>query len=86
MIVEWIIHLGRLGYPVTKNQLIDSVAFLAKNLNKSNNFTDGKPLRRWYDGLMKRHPNISQRLFKRAVQRYHSNQLGLGLTLWSNFF
>lgn len=62
LLINWIINLGKMGFPVSKTQLLDSVALLVKKLNRPNNFTDGRPGRHWFDGFLKRHPNITQRL------------------------
>lgn len=62
LIENWIIELGQKGYPVTRNQLSDSVALLAKNLGINNKFVNGRPGRRWIELFLKRHPNISSRI------------------------
>jgi hypothetical protein len=59
---EWIINMGRMGFPVSKDQLLDSVSLLVKNLGRSNHFTNGRPGRHWYELFSKRHPNISERI------------------------
>jgi hypothetical protein len=59
---EWIINIGRMGFPVSKDQLLDSVSLLVKNLGRSNHFTNGRPGRHWYELFSKRHPDISERI------------------------
>ncbi|KAJ8937818.1 hypothetical protein NQ318_003722 [Aromia moschata] len=59
---QWIIHLGSRGFPVTKNQLLDSVQLLIRKLNRSTPFVDQRPGRHWYDAFLRRHPNISERM------------------------
>jgi hypothetical protein len=59
---EWIINMGRMGFPVSKDQLLDSVSLLVKNLGRSNHFTNGRPGRHWYELFSKRHPDISERI------------------------
>jgi hypothetical protein len=61
---EWIIiiNMGRMGFPVSKDQLLDSVSLLVKNLGRSNHFTNGRPGRHWYELFSKRHPEISERI------------------------
>jgi hypothetical protein len=43
LLENWVIELGRAGFPVTKNQLLISVAHLVKKLNRPNMFKDGIP-------------------------------------------
>lgn len=62
LLVQWLINMGRMGFPVTKDQFLDSVSLLIKNLKRSNNFTDGRPGRHWYELFTKRHPDISERI------------------------
>lgn len=61
-IVDWIHYLGRAGFPVTKEQLLDVVAKLVKNLSRTNPFKDGVPGRYWFEGFLKRHPTVSKRV------------------------
>lgn len=58
---DWILHLASRRFPVTRDQLLDSVQALIKKLGKPNPFTNNRPGRHWYDAFLKRHPNISQR-------------------------
>lgn len=62
LLVKWIFHIASCGFPATKLQLIDSVQLLLKQLNRPNNFTNGRPGRHWYEAFMKRHPELSQRV------------------------
>lgn len=61
LLEEWIIHLAERRFPVTKDQLLDSVQVLIKRLKRPNPFTNGRPGRHWYEAFLKRHPTISQR-------------------------
>ncbi|KAJ8911212.1 hypothetical protein NQ315_014924 [Exocentrus adspersus] len=62
ILVDWILTMARIGLPVTKQQLLDSVTLLIKNLKRPNKFTNGRPGRHWYEGFLRRHPQISQRM------------------------
>ncbi|KAI4456835.1 unkempt family member [Holotrichia oblita] len=62
LLEKWIINMGKLGFPVTKSQLTDSVALLVKNLKRPNNFADGRPGRHWFEGFLRRHPQITERV------------------------
>lgn len=41
--IDWIHYLGKCGFPVTKEQLLHTVAKLVENLNRPNSFKDGVP-------------------------------------------
>ncbi|KAG5887950.1 hypothetical protein JTB14_037343 [Gonioctena quinquepunctata] len=59
--VRWILHVGNVGFPVTKTQLLDSVEMLVKKLKRTNRFTNGRPGRHWYEAFLRRHPEVSLR-------------------------
>lgn len=40
-LVDWIFHLSQRGFPVTKNQLLDSVQMLIRSLQRENVFVNG---------------------------------------------
>lgn len=62
LLVKWILHLASCGYPVTKDQLLDSVELLMKQLNRPNKFTNNRPGRHWYENFLNRHQEISARI------------------------
>lgn len=62
LLVKWVKRLADTGFPITKHQLIFSVTKLVKELGRENTFKDGVPGRHWYEGFLKRHPEISQRV------------------------
>ncbi|KAG5889095.1 hypothetical protein JTB14_002123 [Gonioctena quinquepunctata] len=43
LLVRWILHVGNVGLPVTKTQLLDSVEMLVKKLKRTNKFTNVRP-------------------------------------------
>lgn len=62
LLVKWIFHVSQCGFPITKQQLIDSVQILVKNLDRENNFNNGRPGRKWYEGFLNRHADVSTRV------------------------
>ncbi|KAF2894067.1 hypothetical protein ILUMI_12108 [Ignelater luminosus] len=46
ILVNWILSVGETGSPVTKDQLLDSVAFLIKKLKRQNDPHDDRPGRK----------------------------------------
>ncbi|XP_030767162.1 uncharacterized protein LOC115890938 [Sitophilus oryzae] len=62
LLEKWMINMGAMGFPITKDQLLDSVALLVNKLKRPNKFSDGRPGRHWLEGFLKRHPVISERM------------------------
>lgn len=62
ILTDWIINMAKMGFPVTKDQLLDSVSLLVKSLNKKHTFTNGRPGRHWYEGFLKRNTELSKRM------------------------
>lgn len=61
-LVQWILYCSRFGFPVTRSQLLNSVAHLMKELKRENPFTDGVPGRSWLEAFFKRHPEVTTRV------------------------
>lgn len=59
IIVQWMFFLSCRGFRVTKSQLLKNVAQLMKQLGRPNPFRNGLPGRHWYEGFLRRHPEIS---------------------------
>ena len=68
-LVQWILFVGSKGFPLTKNMLLDSVALLIKQLKRENPFNGGRPGRHWFEGFLKRHPELSIRTPQNLNQR-----------------
>lgn len=62
LLVKWIIELGEVGFPITKTQLLESVCKLINNLGRKNPFKNGQPGKKWYNGFLARHPEVSKRV------------------------
>lgn len=61
-LVTWVLHSAKAGFPITKNQLLESVQMLMYDLKKENPFRNGKPGRHWFESFLKRNPQISLRV------------------------
>lgn len=68
-LVDWIFHLSRRGFPVTKIQLLDSVQMLITSLQKKNIFVNNRPERHWYEGFLRRHNKLAERIAENLTLR-----------------
>lgn len=68
-LIDWIFYLSRRGFPVTKNQLLDSVQMLIKSLQRKTKFVNDRPGRHWYEGFLKRHKKFATRMTKNLTFR-----------------
>lgn len=80
-LVQWIVTLGKAGFPVTKTQLIESVTELLKTLDRENPFKDGVPGRHWYKGFLKRHKEISCRV-SQNLTKARADVTEIGICDW----
>ena len=60
-VCNWVLYRAERGYPVTKNELLDSVQSYVTQLGKATPFTDGRPGRHWYEAFLRRYPNLAVR-------------------------
>ena len=60
-VVDWIIDLAKCGIPVSKEVLLETVTKLIKDIGKEDKFPEGRPGQTWYQGFLRRHPEISLR-------------------------
>lgn len=61
LLQQWIFHVGDAGFPITKDQLLDSVKMILNKAKRDTIFTDNRPGRKWYEGFRRRHPRISEK-------------------------
>ncbi|GAB0086526.1 HTH psq-type domain-containing protein [Sergentomyia squamirostris] len=59
--VEWIHKRAEMGFPVTKDELKDSVALYVKLRKTKNRFKNNRPGRTWLKNFLKRHPDVAKR-------------------------
>lgn len=50
------------GFPVDKQELLDTVQSYVKSLHKKTTFKDDRPGRHWYTAFYKRHPELRERV------------------------
>lgn len=61
-LANWVFHCCDKRFPVTRAQLLDSVKYICVNSNRKNPFINNTPGRSWYDGFIKRHPEVTKRI------------------------
>lgn len=81
-IVKCIYYLSDRGFPVTRNQLLDSVRDIINEVVRKTPFTDNRPGRHWYEAFLRRHPDIAGRV----VQNLTSVQASLDENFLQNWF
>jgi len=60
-LVEWIFYLSERGFPVNKNQLLDSVRDIIVELKRETPFVNNRPGRHWYEAFLRR-PQLASRV------------------------
>ena len=61
-LVDWIFDMHKRGFPVIKNQLLDTVQMIVVKTGRNTPFTNGRPGKNWYQAFLKRHPELSERM------------------------
>lgn len=59
--VSWVTEMAHRGFPISKEQLKDSVQTYLNFIDRQTCFTYNRPGRDWFDRFIKRHPIIVQR-------------------------
>ena len=59
---NWVIECCRRDFPVGRTQLLESVKEICENHKKITPFKNNLPGRYWFEGFMKRNPQIAQRI------------------------
>jgi hypothetical protein len=71
LIVTWIQNMAKSGFPISKDNFLNSVSELLKKLNKP--FANSIPVRTWYQSFLRRHPDkISLRTPQNLTRRRYS--------------
>ena len=61
-LVQYAVHMSRIGYGCTKEQILDVVQALVKKDGRPNPFTNDRPGKRWWELFKKRYPVLTLRL------------------------
>ena len=60
-LVEYVLHMSRIGYGKTKEELFDIVQMILEKDGRENPFTNNRPGRKWWKLFKQRHPELSLR-------------------------
>ncbi|XP_039302911.1 uncharacterized protein LOC120357158 [Solenopsis invicta] len=61
ILVDWLLETCRMGFPITKDVLLNSVKKFVETDNLETPFTNNTPGRKWFENFMKRHPALSMK-------------------------
>ncbi|KAI4463245.1 hth cenpb-type dna-binding domain [Holotrichia oblita] len=63
VLVNWILAMTRKGFPVHRTNLLMTVKKIFDETGKETRYisNDGTPGRSWFEGFLRRHPNIKER-------------------------
>lgn len=61
ILVDWLLETCRMGFPITKDILFNSVKKFVETENLETPFTNNTPGRKWFENFMKRHPALSMK-------------------------
>lgn len=68
-LVTWVLFMSRNGYPVTRQQVLDSVQIIVTRSKKVTPFTNGRPGKHWYYAFLQRHPQLRSRTCQSLTKR-----------------
>lgn len=61
ILVDWLLETSRMGFPTTKDVLLNSVKQFVVTQHLETPFTNNTPGRKWFENFMKRHPVLSMK-------------------------
>lgn len=68
-LAQWIIKRAETGFPVVKSELQDTVSIWVKNKNVQTPFSNNIPGRKWFNGFLRRNPEVSVRIVQNLSER-----------------
>ncbi|CAK1586979.1 unnamed protein product [Parnassius mnemosyne] len=67
ILVKWLFALADRHFPISREQLLDSVQQIIIKDNRKTPFTNNRPGKTWYQAFLKRHPEISERTAQNLI-------------------
>lgn len=78
-IVEWVLDMAKMGFPVNTQKLTTCVAHFVKG--RKTKFKDGIPGEKWIESFLKRHPNVARRV-PSVLPKYRAEVSEASLRQW----
>ena len=60
-LAKWAMEMARIGYGRSKEQILLTVQKIVEMEKRPNTFKNGKPGKKWWQGFLRRHPELSLR-------------------------
>lgn len=60
-LVDWLVHMAKVGFGRTRNELLDTVKVILQTDGRPNPFKENRPGKDWYYAFVKRHPELGER-------------------------
>lgn len=67
-IENWVLELGRKGFPRTSENILDSVQYFLNKNPRNTPFKENRPGKGWLKAFLKRHPKIAPRTCEGITQ------------------
>lgn len=61
LLVDWIVASAKIGFPLKRKTLFESVQKIIDLDKRPNPFTNGTPGEKWFKGFLRRNPSIAER-------------------------
>lgn len=68
-LVNYILRLSQQGFPITKDQLLDTVQDLVTKLEKKTPFVNNRPSRHWYEAFLRRNDELKEKMSQNLTKR-----------------
>ncbi|KAF2881314.1 hypothetical protein ILUMI_24858 [Ignelater luminosus] len=68
-LVDWMINMAKCGFPLKKDDLLNTVHTIIKEDERKNPFKNGRPGRKWYNLFLKRNPQLAHRTAENISKR-----------------
>ncbi|CAG5055772.1 unnamed protein product [Parnassius apollo] len=81
ILVQWLFALADRYFPISREQLLDSVQQIIIKDNRKTPFTNNHPGKTWCQAFLKRHPEISERTAQNLITS-HDNVTEQQIKSW----
>ena len=68
-LIKGIFHASQSGFPLTKEDLLESVQNIVLKTNRTTPFTKGRPSKHWYKAFLRKNPDLSEKMYQNLTKR-----------------